>query len=341
MAVLGARDVHQRAHRRRAPVSSVRHSTRGSSTRWWPCWRRGSSAGVGAPGAVGGAGVAESRRSTAAHRCVRRACRAGSRGHRILCRLTIEEIAECSAGSSKTLGDRPRAHARADRDRCRARRSRTSQIGESIAVNGACLTVAPMAGEGFIADVMPETLPPHHPGRAGRRRDTVNLERALRFGDRVGGHMVSGHVDATGIVTALREDGNARWVTIATPDDLIDLVSEKGCIAVDGISLTVVDVFEAAFTVSLIPVTLGATVAGAWTGRDGGEPRGRSHRALRRADARRTRPRNDIRRDRGGGMKAMTLASVEDAIADIRAGQVRDHRRRRGPRERGRPRDCR
>ena len=76
--------------------------------------------------------------------------------------------------------------------------------------------------------------------------------------------MVSGHVDATGTVTALREDANARWVTIATPDDLIDLIAEKGCIAVDGISLTVVDVFDSAFTVSLIPVTLAATVAGAW-----------------------------------------------------------------------------
>ena len=70
--------------------------------------------------------------------------------------------------------------------------------------------------------------------------------------------MVTGHVDGIGIVTALREDGNARWVTIATPDDLIDLIAEKGCIAVDGISLTVVDVFDAAFTVSLIPVTLAA-----------------------------------------------------------------------------------
>jgi riboflavin synthase len=137
------------------------------------------------------------------------------------------------------------------------------EIGESVAVNGACLTVAAVSGQGFIADVMPETF---HRTTLGELNEgaTVNLERALRFGDRVGGHMVSGHVDATGIVTALREDGNARWVTIATPDDLIDLVSEKGCIAVDGISLTVVDVFEAAFTVSLIPVTLSATVAGAW-----------------------------------------------------------------------------
>jgi riboflavin synthase len=137
------------------------------------------------------------------------------------------------------------------------------QIGESIAVNGACLTVASVQGEAFAADVMPETL---HRTTLGQLTEgaTVNLERALRFGDRVGGHMVSGHVDATGIVTALREDANARWVTIATPDDVIDLVAEKGCIAVDGISLTVVDVFEAAFTVSLIPVTVAQTVAGAW-----------------------------------------------------------------------------
>lgn len=137
------------------------------------------------------------------------------------------------------------------------------ELGESIAVNGACLTVATVDGEAFAADVMPETL---HRTTLGELTEgaTVNLERALKFGDRVGGHMVSGHVDATGIVTALREDANARWVTIATPEDIIDLVAEKGSIAVDGISLTVVDVFEAAFTVSLIPVTLAQTVAGAW-----------------------------------------------------------------------------
>jgi riboflavin synthase len=137
------------------------------------------------------------------------------------------------------------------------------EIGESVAVNGACLTVASISAEGFWADVMPETW---HRTTLGDVTDgaTVNLERALRLGDHVGGHMVSGHVDGTGIVTALREDANARWVTIATPDSLIDLIAEKGCIAVDGISLTVVDVFEAAFTVSLIPLTLAATGAGAW-----------------------------------------------------------------------------
>jgi riboflavin synthase len=137
------------------------------------------------------------------------------------------------------------------------------ELGESIAVNGACLTVATVDGEAFTADVMPETLQRTTLGELTEGA-TVNLERALKFGDRVGGHMVSGHVDATGIVTALREDANARWVTISTPDDIIDLVAEKGSIAVDGISLTVVDVFEAAFTVSLIPVTLAQTIAGAW-----------------------------------------------------------------------------
>jgi riboflavin synthase len=137
------------------------------------------------------------------------------------------------------------------------------EIGESIAVSGVCLTVASVDGEAFVSDVMPETLDRTTLGELTEGA-TVNLERALRFGDRVGGHMVSGHVDATGIVTALREDTNARWATIATPDDIVDLVAEKGCIAVDGISLTVVDVFEAAFTVSLIPVTIAQTVAGAW-----------------------------------------------------------------------------
>ncbi len=141
---------------------------------------------------------------------------------------------------------------------------RDLEIGESVAVNGVCLTVAAVTTDGFAADVVPETL----------RRTTlgglttgaaVNLERALRLGDRMGGHLVTGHVDATGAVAALREDANARWATITAPDDLIALVAEKGSISVDGISLTVVDVFDAAFTVSLIPTTLAGTTAGGWT----------------------------------------------------------------------------
>lgn len=136
-------------------------------------------------------------------------------------------------------------------------------IGESIAVSGACLSVSAVGAAGFTADVMPETL---HRTTLGRLAvgAPVNLERALQLGDRIGGHMVTGHVDATGVTTALREDGNARWVTIAVPDELTELIAAKGCIAVDGISLTVVDAFESAFTVSLIPLTLRDTTAGAW-----------------------------------------------------------------------------
>jgi riboflavin synthase len=138
------------------------------------------------------------------------------------------------------------------------------QVGESIAVSGACLTVADVTADSFSADVMPET---RHRTTLGslEPRAAVNLERALQFGDRVGGHMLTGHIDATGVATTLREDGNARWVTITAPEAVTDLIAEKGCIAVDGISLTVVDVFEAAFTVSLIPFTLANTTAGAWT----------------------------------------------------------------------------
>ncbi len=135
--------------------------------------------------------------------------------------------------------------------------------GESVAVNGVCLTAASISEDGFAADVMPETLQRTTLGGLTPGA-TVNLERALQFGDRVGGHMITGHVDATGIVAALREDGNARWVTIATPGELTDLIAGKGCIAVDGISLTVVDVFASAFTVSLIPVTVAETIAGSW-----------------------------------------------------------------------------
>jgi riboflavin synthase len=138
------------------------------------------------------------------------------------------------------------------------------EVGESVAVSGACLTVAAVTASGFSADVMPET---RHRTTLGRLDvpTPVNLERALQFGERVGGHMVTGHIDATGVATALREDGNSRWVTIAAPETVTDLIAEKGCIAVDGISLTVVDVFEAAFTVSLIPLTLLNTTAGGWT----------------------------------------------------------------------------
>ena len=137
------------------------------------------------------------------------------------------------------------------------------QIGESVAVNGVCLTVAVVASAGFAADVMPETLSRTSLGELGTG-DTVNLETALRMGDQLGGHLVTGHVDAVGTVAALRDDGNARWVTVSVPSRLSSLLAEKGSVAVDGISLTVVEVSDTAFTVSLIPHTLNATTAGAW-----------------------------------------------------------------------------
>jgi riboflavin synthase len=140
---------------------------------------------------------------------------------------------------------------------------RGARRGDSISVSGCCLTVTDFISGGFVADVVPETfartiLGSRHPG------DTVNLEAAMRHDGRVGGHLVTGHVDGVGVITALRVDGNATWVTVRPPAELLPLLVEKGCIAVDGISLTVVKVDADSFTVSLIPHTLEHTNAGGW-----------------------------------------------------------------------------
>ncbi len=140
---------------------------------------------------------------------------------------------------------------------------RGARRGESIAVSGCCLTVADFVSGGFVADVMPETFARTTLGSV-RPGDAVNLEPALRHDGRVGGHLVTGHVDGVGEVTALRVDGNATWVTVAPPADLLPLLVEKGCVAIDGISLTVVSVTDAGVSVSLIPHTRESTGAGAW-----------------------------------------------------------------------------
>ncbi|MEA2479315.1 MAG: riboflavin synthase [Thermoleophilaceae bacterium] len=133
--------------------------------------------------------------------------------------------------------------------------------GDSIAVNGVCLTaVAPEAG-GFRADVMAETLRRSSLGPLAGG-DEVNLELPLRAADRLGGHIVQGHVDGTGTVAELRDEGFARLVTIASGDDVLRYVVEKGSIAVDGVSLTVASVDDDGFTVSLIPETLERTTLG-------------------------------------------------------------------------------
>ncbi|HVD56917.1 MAG TPA: riboflavin synthase [Thermoleophilaceae bacterium] len=133
--------------------------------------------------------------------------------------------------------------------------------GDSVAVNGVCLTAVDPDGSSFAADVMPETLRrsslgPLHEG------SEVNVELPLRAGDRLGGHMVQGHVDATGSVAAVRDQGLSRVVRIEADPALLRYVVEKGSIAVDGVSLTVSAVDEEAFEVSLIPETLERTTLG-------------------------------------------------------------------------------
>ena len=139
--------------------------------------------------------------------------------------------------------------------------------GDSVAVNGVCLTARAPDSEGFSADVMEETLRRSSLAPLARG-DGVNLELPLRAGDRLGGHVVQGHVDGTGTVEAVREEGFARVVRIAAGPEVLRYVVEKGSIAVDGVSLTVAAVDDEAFEVSLIPETLErTTLASAAPGR--------------------------------------------------------------------------
>ncbi len=130
--------------------------------------------------------------------------------------------------------------------------------GDSIAVNGVCLTAAALFHGGFTADVMPETMRRSNLGslRAGSR---VNLERAMAAGGRFGGHIVSGHVDGTGRILSLTNEGNAVLLKLSASEGIIRHVVEKGSVALDGISLTVAAVSSSSFTVSLIPHTLKST----------------------------------------------------------------------------------
>jgi riboflavin synthase len=133
--------------------------------------------------------------------------------------------------------------------------------GDSIAVNGVCLTAVDPEASHFAADVMPETLRRSSLGPLGEGSE-VNVELPLRAGDRLGGHVVQGHVDATGSVAGVRDEGLSRVVRIAAEPELLRYVVEKGSIAVDGVSLTVSAVDDEAFEVSLIPETLERTTLG-------------------------------------------------------------------------------
>jgi len=134
--------------------------------------------------------------------------------------------------------------------------------GDSVAVNGVCLTATAIAGGGFSADVMHETLRRSSLAEVSEGAE-VNLELPLRASDRLGGHVVQGHVDGLGTITGVTEDGFARVVVISAPAETLRYVVEKGSIAVDGISLTVASVTDVAFSVSLIPETLERTNLGA------------------------------------------------------------------------------
>ena len=126
--------------------------------------------------------------------------------------------------------------------------------GDSIAVNGVCLTVTTITDKSFTADVMAETLRRSNLGQL-RTGDQVNLERAMSAEGRFGGHIVSGHIDGIGTITFMEKEGNATWVYIRTSAGILALIVEKGSIAIDGISLTVAKVGGEDFAVSIIPHT--------------------------------------------------------------------------------------
>jgi riboflavin synthase len=133
------------------------------------------------------------------------------------------------------------------------------KIGDSIAVNGVCLTVTDFSHHAFSADVMNETLSRSSLGRlsVGSR---VNLERAMRANGRFGGHIVSGHIDGAGEIIRKERDDNAVWLNVAVPEQILKYIVEKGSVTLDGVSMTVARVSEGRFAVSVIPHTGQATI---------------------------------------------------------------------------------
>lgn len=133
-----------------------------------------------------------------------------------------------------------------------------TKVGDSISTNGVCLTVTKMENRFFYVDVMAETLRTSALGQL-KMGSKVNLERALFLDTRIGGHIVSGHIDGTGTVKSIGVEGNANWITIEAKDELLKYMITKGSIAVDGISLTIARLNKTSFEVSIIPHTSGET----------------------------------------------------------------------------------
>lgn len=137
-----------------------------------------------------------------------------------------------------------------------------AKLGDSIAVNGVCLTVTALTPSAFSADVMHETLNRSSLGKL-HSGSTVNLERAMAANGRFGGHIVSGHIDGTGVISQIERDDNAVWYTIQADAGILRYIIEKGSIAIDGISLTVAKVSAKDFSVSIIPHTAANTTLAA------------------------------------------------------------------------------
>lgn len=136
-----------------------------------------------------------------------------------------------------------------------------TETGDSIAVNGICLTVTSLDGTGFTADVMAETVR-RSSLDAVRAGTPVNLERAMAADGRFGGHIVSGHIDGTGTIRSMTREENAVWIRIEAAPGILRYIVEKGSVCIDGISLTVASVTDTYFEVSVIPHTLSVTVLG-------------------------------------------------------------------------------
>jgi len=156
---------------------------------------------------------------------------------------TVEDIARTPAGQRVQIGTTI---------------ARELAPGDSLAVNGVCLTVVSADTEGISADVSPETIRVSTLGSL-KPGTLVNLERPLRADARIGGHFVQGHVDATGTIEALRQDGDSYWLTVRYPPMLAPYLVRKGAIAVDGISLTVAGLGERQFDAQIVPFTFRQT----------------------------------------------------------------------------------
>jgi len=165
----------------------------------------------------------------------------------------VEEVGEIARVEAGAAGHRLWIHATRVRE--------DAAVGDSVAVSGCCLTVVALEPESFAADVVPETLARTTLGALAQGH-RVNLERSLRLDQRLGGHLVQGHVDAVGQVRNVAPEGEGRRLVIELPADLSRFVPEKGSLAVDGVSLTVAACRGTRCEIALIPHTLRATIAG-------------------------------------------------------------------------------